>query len=40
MRNILTHEYLDIRWRRIEEFIQKSKPYFKKFIKVVRKMVE
>lgn len=40
LRNILAHEYLDIRWKRIEDFIQKSEPHFKKLIKVVRRKYE
>lgn len=36
LRNILAHEYLDIRWKRVEGFIQKSEPYFKKFIEIAR----
>ena len=36
LRNILAHEYLDIRWKRIEDFIQKSEPYFRKFIEIVK----
>lgn len=36
LRNILSHEYLDIRWKRIEDFIQKSSPYFEKFIEAVK----
>ncbi len=36
LRNILAREYLDIRWKRIEDFVQKSEPYFRKFIEVVK----
>lgn len=32
LRNILAHEYLDIKWKRIEEFIKESPPYFKQFL--------
>lgn len=36
LRNILAHEYLDIRWRRIEDFIKKSESYFQNLIKMVK----
>lgn len=36
LRNILAHEYLDIRWKRIEMFIQKSQPLFGKLIEIVK----
>jgi uncharacterized protein YutE (UPF0331/DUF86 family) len=36
LRNILAHEYLDIRWRRIENFVKTSLPYFRQFIDGVR----
>ncbi len=36
LRNILAHEYLDIRWKRISDFIKKSEPYFKNFIQIVK----
>ena len=36
LRNVLAHEYLDIRWKRIEDFIQNSEPCFRKFITAVR----
>lgn len=39
LRNILAHEYLDIRWKRIEDFIKKAEPYFKNLIEIVKKMV-
>lgn len=35
-RNILAHEYLDIRWKRIEDFIKKSEPYLRKFLEIVQ----
>lgn len=40
LRNILAHEYMDIRWRRIEDFIKKNEPCFKKFIDVVKRKVK
>lgn len=36
LRNILAHEYLDIRWKRISSFIKNSEPYFEKLINIVR----
>lgn len=39
LRNILAHEYLDVRWKRIEDFIKRAEPYFKNLIDVVRKLV-
>lgn len=36
LRNILAHEYLDIRWKKIEDFTKKSKPIFRKFIEIVK----
>lgn len=33
LRNVLAHEYLDIKWKRIENFIKDSETYFKAFIK-------
>lgn len=39
LRNILAHEYLDIRWQRIKEFIQEAEPYFQEFIKAIKKFI-
>lgn len=36
LRNILAHEYLDIRWKRIEDFIKRSEPYFRNLIEAVK----
>lgn len=36
LRNILAHEYLDIRWKRIEDFIKRSEPYFRNFIETLK----
>jgi len=35
LRNIISHEYLDIRWASIHKFISESKPFYKDFIKRV-----
>ncbi|MDO8592329.1 MAG: DUF86 domain-containing protein [bacterium] len=32
LRNILAHEYPDIRWKRIEDFLKRSQPYFEELI--------
>lgn len=37
LRNIVTHEYLDIRWDSIKEFIQGSEPVYQGFVKIVKK---
>ncbi|MBU3925481.1 DUF86 domain-containing protein [Patescibacteria group bacterium] len=36
LRNILAHEYLDVRWKRIDDFIKRSEPYFRKLIEAVK----
>ena len=35
LRNIISHEYLDIRWASIQKFISESKPFYKDFLKRV-----
>ena len=40
LRNILAHEYLDIKWKRISDFIQYSEPYFKSFVDAAKKFLE
>lgn len=40
LRNILAHEYLDIRWKQINEFIHKSEDMFQKFIESVKTFLE
>ena len=37
LRNIITHEYLDIRWRQIQEFIKTSKPFYEYLIEFIKK---
>ncbi|MFQ5680602.1 MAG: HepT-like ribonuclease domain-containing protein [Candidatus Omnitrophota bacterium] len=39
LRNILAHEYLDIRWERIKVFIDKAEPCFRRFIPEIRRML-
>ena len=36
LRNILAHEYLDLRWERIEHFLRNAMPLYKKFISAVK----
>ena len=40
LRNILAHEYLDIRWNTIKKFIQTSEPIYKAFITKVELMLQ
>lgn len=39
LRNILAHEYLDIRWKRIEDFIKRSRPYVEALIGAAKKFM-
>ena len=39
LRNIITHEYLDIKWKKISNFIQNSEPYLQKFIAAVKSSI-
>lgn len=39
LRNLLAHEYLDIRYRNIQQFVQKAEPLYQKFIKYVKKVI-
>jgi len=36
LRNILAHEYLDLRWKRVDDFIKRSEPYFRKLTEAAR----
>lgn len=40
LRNVLAHEYLDLKWKRISSFITESEPYFKSFAEAVKKFLE
>lgn len=40
LRNILAHEYLDIRFQQIRKFIANSQPYFEDFIKKVKEFLK
>ena len=35
-RNVIAHEYLDIRWSSIQKFIQEAEPLFTNFVKEVK----
>lgn len=35
LRNIITHEYLDIRWKSIERFIKEAAPMYNSFLETV-----
>jgi len=40
LRNIISHEYLDIRWASIQKFISESKPFYEDFLKRVKNYLE
>ena len=40
LRNIISHEYLDMRWSSIKKFISGSKPLYDDFLNKVRGYVE
>lgn len=40
LRNIISHEYLDIRWSSIKKFISETKPSYEDFLNRVRKYLE
>lgn len=37
LRNMITHEYLDIRWQQIEEFIKTSRPLYEYLVDFIKK---
>jgi uncharacterized protein YutE (UPF0331/DUF86 family) len=39
-RNVIAHEYLDIRWASIRKFIQESEPLYRGFLKDVKEYLE
>lgn len=39
LRNIVVHEYLDIKWKRIKNFIKEAEKLYPKFIEGVKKMI-
>lgn len=40
LRNIISHEYLDIRWSSIKKFISETKPLYERFLNRLRKYIE
>lgn len=40
LRNVLTHEYVDLRWKEIKAFIGEAEPYLNKFLKAVKKYLK
>lgn len=40
LRNVLAHEYLDIKWKKIEDFIKTGEPYFKQFLDASKVFLE
>lgn len=40
LRNILAHEYLDLRWKSIEQFLHSSESFIQQFIDAARKFLE
>jgi len=36
LRNIITHEYLDIRWQKIKDFIEQGYSLYSQFIEKVK----
>jgi uncharacterized protein YutE (UPF0331/DUF86 family) len=36
LRNILAHEYLDIKWKRFSDFIQNSQEYFQALMEAAK----
>jgi uncharacterized protein YutE (UPF0331/DUF86 family) len=39
LRNIITHEYLDIKWAAIKGFISDAKPLYEEFLKRTKEFV-
>lgn len=40
LRNIISHEYIDIRWTSIQKFISESKPFYENFLTKVKKYLQ
>lgn len=40
LRNILAYEYLDIKCKKISDFIQTGEQYFKSFVEAAKKFLE
>ena len=39
-RNIIAHEYLDVRWASLKRFIEEAEPLYKSFLEDVKKYLE
>jgi uncharacterized protein YutE (UPF0331/DUF86 family)/predicted nucleotidyltransferase len=39
LRNIIAHEYLEVLWERIQDFLKNAKPYLERFLGEVKKMI-
>ena len=39
LRNILAHDYLDVRWNSIKEFIQTAEPVYQKLVKTIKSLL-
>jgi len=39
LRNVVAHEYLDIRWKRIQEFIKGAEELYPLFIKKIKEII-
>lgn len=37
LRNIISHEYLDVRWSSIKRFIEETEPLYRRFLEEVKK---
>jgi len=40
LRNILVHEYLDIRWGKISDFLKNGRPYLEEFLSRIKNFLE
>lgn len=40
LRNIISHEYLDVRWSSIKKFIDETEPLYKSFLEQVKRYLE
>lgn len=40
LRNILAHEYLDITWKSIHNFLKNAEPFFRQFIESAKKLLK
>ena len=40
LRNVLAHEYLDIKWDRISRFTKESKPYIERYVESAKQFLD